>query len=101
MNNFHYGLFSKNKDAKILIVGWDVAVKTAILYKSKIGENVQTIPTLVFNVLLIIKNIHFTIWDIGGQTLLRPLYRRYYEGIYEIDFEAKEVLKGLVGDDTM
>ncbi|KAL7715610.1 ADP-ribosylation factor [Entamoeba marina] len=99
MGNFLDRLFPKNKDTRILMVGLDAAGKTAILYKLKI----ETVDY---------KKIHFTIWDVGGQTILRPLWRHYYEGTHGIVFvldsndldridEAKEVLKGLIEDDTM
>ncbi|KAL7715365.1 ADP-ribosylation factor [Entamoeba marina] len=112
MGNFLTRLFG-TKDTRILMVGLDAAGKTAILYKLKIGENVHTIPTIGFNVETVdYKNIHFTIWDVGGQTILRPLWRHYYEGTNGIVFvldsndldrmsEAKEVLNGLLEDDTM
>ncbi|KAL7714661.1 ADP-ribosylation factor [Entamoeba marina] len=113
MGNFLDKLFPKNKDTRILMVGLDAAGKTAILYKLKIGENVCTIPTIGFNVETVdYKKVHFTIWDVGGQTILRPLWRHYYEGTHGIVFvldsndldridEAKGVLKGLIEDDTM
>lgn len=35
------------------------------------------------------KNINFTVWDVGGQDKIRPLWRHYYEGtqglIYVVD----------------
>jgi ADP-ribosylation factor protein 6 len=34
-----------NKSARILLLGLDSAGKTTILYKLKINENVQTIPS--------------------------------------------------------
>ena len=39
------GLFGK-KQIRILMVGLDAAGKTTILYKLKLGETVQTIPTI-------------------------------------------------------
>ncbi len=38
------------RDMKLLVLGLDGAGKTTILMKLKLGENVQTIPTLGFNV---------------------------------------------------
>ena len=38
-----------------------------------------TIPTIGFNLeSLEYKNIKFTMWDIGGQDKLRPLWRHYF-----------------------
>lgn len=67
-------LFGK-KDVRILMVGLDAAGKTTILYKLKLGEIVTTIPTIGFNVETVeYKNISFTVWDVGGQDKIRPLW---------------------------
>ena len=56
----------------------DAAGKTTILYKLKLGEIVTTIPTIGFNVETVeYKNINFTVWDVGGQDKIRPLWRHY------------------------
>ena len=73
------GLIGK-KDVRILMVGLDAAGKTTILYKLKLGEIVTTIPTIGFNVETVeYKNISFTVWDVGGQDKIRPLWRHYYQ----------------------
>merc|ERR1712151_1394004 len=55
--------------------------KTTVLYNLKLGEAVTTCPTIGFNVeTLEYKNISFTVWDIGGQDKIRPLWRYYYHG---------------------
>ena len=60
-------------------VGLDAAGKTTILYKLKLGEIVTTIPTIGFNVETVeYKNISFTVWDVGGQDKIRPLWRHYF-----------------------
>jgi len=67
-------LFGK-RDVRILMVGLDAAGKTTILYKLKLGEIVTTIPTIGFNVETVeYKNISFTVWDVGGQDKIRPLW---------------------------
>ena len=89
-------LFAK-KQMRILMVGLDAAGKTTILYKLKLGEIVTTIPTIGnlkiifiriiklinqigFNVETVeYKNISFTVWDVGGQDKIRPLWRHYYQ----------------------
>jgi GTPase SAR1 family protein len=64
------------KEMRILMVGLDAAGKTTILYKLKLGEIVTTIPTIGFNVETVeYKNISFTVWDVGGQDKIRPLWR--------------------------
>ena len=68
------------KEMRILMVGLDAAGKTTILYKLKLGEVVTTIPTIGFNVETVeYKNISFTVWDVGGQDKIRPLWRHYYQ----------------------
>lgn len=32
------------------------------------------------------KNISFTVWDVGGQTRIRPLWRHYYKDVQGIIF---------------
>eukprot|EP00915_Cephaloidophora_sp_WS-2016_P008920 GHVH01012598.1.p1 GENE.GHVH01012598.1~~GHVH01012598.1.p1 ORF type:complete len:183 (-),score=26.42 GHVH01012598.1:131-679(-) len=88
------GLFGK-EDKRILMVGLDCAGKTTILYKLKLGEVVTTIPTVGFNVeSMDYKNITMTVWDVGGQDKIRPLWRHYYtnsEGIiYVVDSNDRE-----------
>ncbi|KAJ7583838.1 ADP-ribosylation factor 3 [Mycena floridula] len=79
--------FFENKEMRILMVGLDAAGKTTILYKLKLGEVVTTIPTIGFNVeTLQYKKISFTVWDVGGQDLVRRLWRHYYQGAQGIIF---------------
>jgi small GTP-binding protein len=64
--------------------------KTTCLYKLKLNEIVTTIPTIGFNVeTLRYKNVEFTIWDVGGQERIRPLWKHYMNGtnaiIYLVD----------------
>ena len=68
------------REMRILMVGLDAAGKTTILYKLKLGEVVNTIPTIGFNVETVeYKNICFTVWDVGGQDKIRPLWRHYFQ----------------------
>merc|ERR1719329_2012263 len=83
------------QEMRILMVGLDAAGKTTILYKFKLGEVVTTIPTIGFNVETVeYKNISFTMWDVGGQDRIRPLWRRYYQGtnglIYVVDSNDRD-----------
>merc|ERR1711976_615649 len=109
-------VFSKlvgKKDCRILMVGLDAAGKTTILYKLKLGEVVTTIPTIGFNVETVeYKNISFTVWDVGGQDKIRPLWRHYYQGtqglIFVVDSndrdraeDAKEELNKMLSEDEM
>ncbi|CAF0973924.1 unnamed protein product [Brachionus calyciflorus] len=78
-------LFSKlwnlftNEEHKIIIVGLDNAGKTTILYQFLMNEVVHTSPTIGSNVEEVVwKNIHFLMWDIGGQESLRSGWSTYY-----------------------
>ena len=64
---------------RVVMLGLDAAGKTTILYKLHIGEVLSTVPTLGFNVEKVqYKNVVFTVWDVGGQEKLRPLWRHYF-----------------------
>uniref|UniRef100_A0A7R9YEE3 ADP-ribosylation factor n=1 Tax=Pinguiococcus pyrenoidosus TaxID=172671 RepID=A0A7R9YEE3_9STRA len=79
-------MFGKT-EMRILMVGLDAAGKTTILYKLKLGEVVTTIPTIGFNVETVeYKNISFTVWDVGGQDKIRPLWRHYYQNTQGLIF---------------
>ncbi|KAG1338249.1 putative protein DETOXIFICATION 21 [Cocos nucifera] len=105
-------LFAK-KEMRILMVGLDAAGKTTILYKLKLGEIVTTIPTIGFNVETVeYKNISFTVWDVGGQDKIRPLWRHYFQNtqglIFVVDsndrdriVEARDELHRMLNEVTM
>ena len=101
------------KEMRILMVGLDAAGKTSILFKLKLGEIVTTIPTIGFNVETVeYRNISFTVWDVGGQDKIRPLWRHYYQNtqalIYVVDsndreriVEAREQLMKILAEEEM
>uniref|UniRef100_A0AC34FGY5 ADP-ribosylation factor n=1 Tax=Panagrolaimus sp. ES5 TaxID=591445 RepID=A0AC34FGY5_9BILA len=94
ISNLFGRLFGK-KEVRILMVGLDAAGKTTILYKLKLGEIVTTIPTIGFNVETVeYKNISFTVWDVGGQDKIRPLWRHYFQNtqglIFVVDSNDRE-----------
>ncbi|KAL7057246.1 hypothetical protein AAHC03_019196 [Spirometra sp. Aus1] len=105
--------FFSKKEVRILMVGLDAAGKTTILYKLKLGEIVTTIPTIGFNVETVeYKNVKFTVWDIGGQTTIRPLWRYYFQNTQGLVFvvdsndreridEAREELQGMLNEDEL
>ncbi|KRX94330.1 ADP-ribosylation factor 4, partial [Trichinella pseudospiralis] len=105
-------LFGK-KQVRILMVGLDAAGKTTILYKLKLGEIVTTIPTIGFNVETVdYKNISFTVWDVGGQDKIRPLWRHYFQNtqglIFVVDSndrerieESREELQKMLQEDEL
>merc|ERR1712050_607266 len=93
MGNWFSTVFSSlfgQKELRILILGLDGAGKTTILYRLQVGEVVTTIPTIGFNVETVTyKNLKFQVWDLGGQTSIRPYWRCYYSNtdavIYVVD----------------
>ncbi|CAI5479091.1 unnamed protein product [Closterium sp. Yama58-4] len=101
------------RDMRILMVGLDAAGKTTILYKLKLGENVTTIPTIGFNVETVeYKNISFTVWDVGGQDRIRPLWKHYFQHtnglIFVVDSndkdrvaEARDELHAMLSEDAL
>ncbi|KAG3268137.1 ARF4-like [Ictidomys tridecemlineatus] len=97
-------LFGK-KQMRILMVGLDAAGKMTI--KLKLGETVPTIPTIVEY-----KNMCFTVWDVGGQDKIRPLWRHYFQNsqglIFVLDSndgeriqEGAQVLQKMLGEDEL
>eukprot|EP00929_Paragymnodinium_shiwhaense_P037385 TRINITY_DN1992_c0_g2_i1.p1 TRINITY_DN1992_c0_g2~~TRINITY_DN1992_c0_g2_i1.p1 ORF type:complete len:702 (-),score=173.39 TRINITY_DN1992_c0_g2_i1:120-2159(-) len=96
-------MFERKMNLRILMVGLDAAGKTTILYKLKLGEVTTTIPTIGFNVETVeYKNISFTVWDVGGQDKIRPLWRHYYAGtnglIFVIDSNDQDRLEDAKGE---
>jgi len=101
------------QEMRILMLGLDAAGKTTILYRLRLGEVVTTIPTIGFNVETVeYNNLNFTVWDIGGQDKIRPLWRHYYHGsnglIYVVDSndrdrveDAREELLKILNEEEM
>lgn len=101
-------------EARILMLGLDAAGKTTILYKLKLNETVSSIPTIGFNVETVtpVKGVTFTVWDVGGQDKIRPLWKHYFnntEGlVYVVDSsdrarinESRDELKWILDSDEM
>ena len=64
---------------KLLILGLDNAGKTTILFHLHLGEVISTQPTIGSNVEEVRhKNLHFQVWDLGGQESLRQAWETYY-----------------------
>ncbi|KAJ8061137.1 hypothetical protein OCU04_010213 [Sclerotinia nivalis] len=68
-----------------------------------IGFNVETVEY---------KNIQFTVWDVGGQDKIRPLWRHYFQNTQGIIFvvdsndrdrvvEAREELQRMLNEDEL
>jgi len=90
-------------DVRVLIAGLDSAGKTTILYKIKRGqkrmkESIPTTPTMHFNVeQWKYKNTTFSVWDVGGQDSIRPLWRHHLTGtqglVYVVDSNDRDRLR--------
>ncbi|XP_034448248.1 ADP-ribosylation factor-like protein 4D [Hippoglossus hippoglossus] len=69
----------------VVVIGLDSAGKTSLLYRLKLQEFVETIPTKGFNMERIkvpmgsakSNSTTFQVWDVGGQEKLRPLWKSY------------------------
>ncbi|KAK7868352.1 hypothetical protein R5R35_013646 [Gryllus longicercus] len=84
-------------EMRVVTLGLDGAGKTSILFKLKQNEFMTMIPTIGFNVETVeYKNLKFTIWDVGGQHKLRPLWKHYYLNtqavVFVIDSSNRERL---------
>ena len=72
-------LYRSCLEHKICLVGLDNAGKTTILYQFLMNEVVHTSPTIGSNVEEVVwNNIHFIMWDLGGQESLRTSWNTYY-----------------------
>uniref|UniRef100_A0A672TIF8 ARF like GTPase 11 n=1 Tax=Strigops habroptila TaxID=2489341 RepID=A0A672TIF8_STRHB len=71
----------RKRDARVVMLGLDLAGKSTLLYKLKSGQAVETCPTVGFNVesLQTPCGVSFTLWDIGGQGSLRASWPDYLE----------------------
>ncbi|KAK4436150.1 ADP-ribosylation factor 1 [Sesamum alatum] len=108
-----FDAFFGNSEMRVVMLGLDAAGKTTILYKLHIGEVLSTVPTIGFNVEKVqYKNVIFTVWDVGGQEKLRPLWRHYFSNtdglIYVVDSldrerigRAKEEFQSIIQDPFM
>ena len=85
-------------ETKILLLGPDGVGKTKFLYKLKLNEDINTIPTIGFNVETInYKEREIIIWDLGGGSAIKNLWKHYFQNIncivFLIDISKKERLE--------
>ena len=102
MSSFFHSIFDKH-EVHIMMIGLDAAGKTTILYQMKENVVFMTAPTIGFNVESIkYKNLLMTIWDVGGQEKIRPLWRKCWKQIhaivYVIDLSDRERIGEAVGE---
>lgn len=91
--------FFPRSSYRCLFLGLDASGKTTILYRLKLGEIVNAIPTIGFNVETVSYGAaDYMLWDVGGCDKIRPLIRHYYENVdclvHVIDSNDMERLKG-------
>ncbi|XP_013783779.1 ADP-ribosylation factor-like protein 1 isoform X1 [Limulus polyphemus] len=87
-----------SREMRILILGLDGAGKTTILYRLQVGEVVTTIPTIGFNVEQVTyKNLKFQVWDLGGQTSIRPYWRCYFSNTDAIIYVVDSIDRDRIG----
>jgi small GTP-binding protein len=87
-------------NVRLLIAGLDAAGKTTILWKIQRGEKrlrepIATTPTMHFNVAeWQYKSTKFSVWDVGGQDSIRPLWRHHLTGtqglVFVVDSSDRE-----------
>lgn len=94
-----YRSFFGSKEVRLLILGLDNAGKTTILRQIHTGEVTQTTPTIGFNVETVkYHNIEFQVWDLGGQSSIRPYWRCYYPNTDAIIYVVDSNDKNRIGD---
>ena len=77
------------KEARILVVGLDNSGKTTLInhIKPKKAGPIEVTPTVGFQVEEFAKNnLHFTVYDMSGQTRYRSLWEHYYSEVQAIIF---------------
>ena len=71
------------EDFHLVMIGLDGAGKTTALYRMKLDQYFNTVPTFGFNCERVKGTIGrsagltFLVWDVGGQEKIRPLWRSY------------------------
>jgi small GTP-binding protein len=93
-----WNLFAAKRDVRVVVIGLDAAGKTTFNTRAKLGETHSTTPTLGFNVDTVeYKNLKMTLWDVGGQKRLRPLWNYYFNNcdavIWVVDSADRERMK--------
>lgn len=102
-------------ESRILMLGLDGSGKSTLLYKLKYNEAVVTVPTVGFNVEMLEtkeKGFGMTVWDVGGQHLMRVHWEHYYQDaaglVFVVDsedkariIEAKQELEKILGNKNL
>ena len=98
------------REARILVLGLDNAGKTTILKTLSEEDITHIMPTQGFNIKsLVQEGFKLNVWDIGGQSTIRPYWRNYFDHtdalIYVVDsadgkrfVEARDELNNLISE---
>ncbi|KAK0428276.1 hypothetical protein QR680_010708 [Steinernema hermaphroditum] len=79
---------NSNENIRVLMIGLDGAGKTTILDKIKTGDFVSTTPTIgwIQRANVIHRNVHFTVWELGSQPAIRPMWRLCFDNTKALIF---------------
>merc|ERR1711965_258613 len=77
-------------EVRILMLGLDNSGKTSILKRLSDEDITHIMPTQGFNIKsLLHEGFKLNVWDIGGQSTIRPYWKNYFENtdalIYVVD----------------
>ncbi|KAL9643802.1 hypothetical protein ABK040_013287 [Willaertia magna] len=78
---------SKPKPKRVLLLGLDNSGKTSLLYSLSCGKFAQPIPTIGYNLeILVYKNYELNVFDVGGKQEIRSFWNVYYKGTDAVIF---------------
>ena len=101
------------REARILVLGLDNAGKTTILKALSEEDITHIMPTQGFNIKsLVQEGFKLNVWDIGGQSTIRPYWRNYFDHtdalVYVVDSadkkrfeEARNELTSLINEEKL
>merc|ERR1711966_586956 len=102
-----------DKEVRILMLGLDNSGKTSILKRLSDEDITHIMPTQGFNIKsLLHEGFKLNVWDIGGQSTIRPYWKNYFENtdalVYVVDSadrrrleEAGQELADLLEEDKL
>ena len=80
------------------MMGLDASGKTTLAYRMNLGEITTVIPTIGMNIELAERDgVSFTVWDVGGRGMIRPLWRHFWKNANGVIFVVDAIPCGGVG----